>query len=149
MLRKKLHDLDPAVLNIKGVKSTIECWFDNNSNNNGNKYLEFSARPNGQSKMKKVISKDYDEINNMISNKKMENKIENYVDKKLSQLNLQIDKINDIFSIESYFEIKENKMKKFINIPYISENNFYVKNFSNEKYDDLIGDIYKQYKNLK
>ena len=73
MLRKKLHDIEKshAVLNIKDVKSKIECWFDNNSNNNGNKYLEYSAKPNGQYKMKKVISKDNDEINNIISNKKI------------------------------------------------------------------------------
>ena len=150
MLRKKLHEIEkaPAILNIKGVKSRIECWFDNNSNNNGNKYLEYSAKPNGQNKIKKIY-KEYDDINNFISTRKNKNKIENYVDKKLSQLNLQIDKINDIFSIESYFEQKENKMKKFINIPYISESNFYVTNFSNEIYDDLISDIYKEYKNLK
>ena len=151
MLRKKLHEIEkaPAVLNIKGVKSRIECWFDNNSNNNGNKYLEYTEKLNGQNKMKKLIHKEYDENNNIISTKKMENKIENYVDKKFSQLNLQIDKINDIFSIENYFEQKENKMKKFINIPYISESNFYATNFSNEIYDDLINDIYKEYKNLK
>ena len=152
MLRKKLHDLEKApapVLKIKDAKSKIECWYDNHTNNIGNKYMEFSSQPNGQNKIKKMISKDYEEINNFIINKKIENRIENYVDKKLSQLNLQIDKINDIFSIDSYFEQKEIKMKKFINIPYINDKNYYVTNYSNEIYDDLIGDIYKEYKNLK
>ena len=152
MLRKKLHDLEKApapVLKIKEAKSKIECWYGSNSNNIGNKYMEFSSQPNGQNKVKKFISKDYEEINNFIMNKKLENRIENYVDKKLAQLNLQIDKINDIFTIESYFEQKEIKMKKFINIPYINDKNYYVTNYSNEIYDDLIGDINKEYKNLK
>ena len=152
MLRKKLHDLEKApapILNIKGVKSKIECWFDNNTNNNGNKYMEYTSKPNGQNKVKKLASKEYDEVNNMIMNKKIEKNIENYVDKKLSQLNLQIDKINDIFSIESYFEQKKNKMKNFINIPYINEDNMYVQNYNDDIYNDLINDIYKEYKNLK
>ena len=152
MLRKKLHDLEKApapVLKIKEAKSKVECWYDNHTNNIGNKYMEFSSQPNGQNKVKKFISKDYEEINNFIINKKIENRIENYVDKKLAQLNLQIDKINDIFSIDSYFEQKEIKMKKYINIPYINENNNYVTNYSNKIYNDLIGDIYKEYKNLK
>ena len=63
MLRKKLHDLEKApapILNIKGAKSKIECWFDSNSNNNGNKYKEysmkstFSNKSNGQKKTKKI-----------------------------------------------------------------------------------------------
>ena len=160
MLRKKLHDLEKAaapILNIKGAKSKIECWFDNNSNNNGNKYMEYTSKntqsnkPNGQNKIKKSIVGEDDENNNSnnILNRKMENKIEKYVDKKLSQLNLQIDKLNDIFSIESYFEQKEIKMKQFINVPYINKKNIYVKTYSNEKYDSLINDIYKEYKNLK
>ena len=154
MLRKKLHDLEKApapILNIKGAKSKIECWFDNNTNNNGNKYMEYSAKPNGQHKIKKRISKDNNEMNNniIINKKKIDKDIENYVDKKLSQLNLQIDKINDIFSIESYFEQKKNKMKKFVNIPYINEDNEYVQNYSDNIYNDLIEDIYKEYKNLK
>ena len=86
--------------------------------------------------------------NNIIINKKKIDKdIENYADKKLSQLNLQIDKINDIFSIESYFEQKRNKMKKFTNIPYIDEDN--AQNYSEDIYNDLIDDIYKEYINFK
>jgi len=154
--RKKLHDLEKAaapILNIKSAKSKIECWFDNNNNNNGNKYLEYSLkntsnnRPNGQNKIRKVLSCDYDQ--SIILNKKMENKIINYVDKKLSQLNLKIDEINDVFSIESYFEQKKLKMKNYINIPYINENTYYVSNYSDEIYDSLIADINKEYKNLK
>ena len=158
MMRKKLHDLEkgPApMINIKEAKSKIECWFDKNSNNSGNKYMEYanknasSNRSNGQKKTKKGVSDEYDEIKNNIRNKKMQNKIENYVDKKLSQLNLQIDKLNDVFSIESYFEQKERKMKKFMNVPYIKEGNMYVKNYTEEIYNDLISEIYKDYKALK
>ena len=158
MMRKKLHDLEktPApMLNLKEAKSKIECWFDKNSNNNGSKYLEYSNknassnRSNGQKKPRKENSNEYEEINKMIRNKKLQNKIENYVDKKLSQLNLQIDKINDVFSIESYFEQKEIKMQKYINVPYIKEGNMYVKNFNDEIYNDLINEIFKDYKNLK
>ena len=79
----------------------------------------------------------------------MANKIENYVDKKLSQLYLKIDAINDIFSIESYFQQKKIKMKKFMNIPYINEKNIYMSNYTNDTYDSLIEDINKEYKNLK
>ena len=158
MLRKKLHDLEKApapVLNIKGAKSKIECWFDNNSNNNGNKYMEYTAKnnlsnkPNGQNKLRKSIVGEDDENINYLMIKKMENKIEKYVDKKLSQLHLQIDKLNDIFSIESYFEQKEIKMKRFINIPYINKKTIYVNKYSNEIYDDLINEINKEYKELK
>ena len=151
MLRQKLHDLEKApapMLNIKGVKSKIECWFDCSSNNIGNKYMEFSLksnRSNGQNKGKKG---EYNEDSNLI-NKKWENKIESYVDKKLAQLNIEINKINDTFNLENYYEQKENKMKKFINIPYIKETNFYVKKYSNEIYDILIKDINKEYKKLK
>ena len=151
MLRQKLHDLEKApapMLNIKGVKSKIECWFDCSSNNIGNKYMEFSlksSRSNGQNKGKKG---ECNEDNNLL-NKKWENKIENYVDKKLAQLNIEINKINDVFNLESYYEQKDSKMKKFINIPYIKETNFYVKKYSNEIYDILIKDINKEYKKLK
>lgn len=162
MLRKKLHDLEKApapILNIKGAKSKIECWFDNNSNNNGNKYMEyslkntFSNKSNGQKKIKKIkgVNKaaENEENNSNVVSKKWENKIEDYVDKKLSQLHLQIDKINDIFSIESYFEQKKRKMKKYKNIPFINESNIYVKKFNNENYDILIDDVNKEYKELK
>ena len=151
ILRQKLHDLEKApapMLNIKGIKSKIECWFDCSSNNIGNKYMEFSlksSRSNGQHKIKKG---ENNEDNNLLS-KKWENKIENYVDKKLAQLNLEINKINDVFNLETYYKQKENKMKKFINIPYIKETNFYVKKYSNEIYDILIKDINKEYKKLK
>ena len=69
--------------------------------------------------------------------------------KKLSQLYLQMNQINDIFNIESYFAQKETKMKNYISIPYIKESNLYVKKYSNEIYDILIKDINKEYKNLK
>ena len=157
LLRKKLHDLEKApapVLNIKGVKSKIECWFDSSSNNNGSKYMEYSTQNtlsnklNGQNRLKKSLSNEFTD-NNFILSKKMQSKIENYVKKKLSQLYLQMNQINDIFNIESYFAQKETKMKNYISIPYIKESNLYVKKYSNEIYDILIKDINKEYKNLK
>ena len=44
---------------------------------------------------------------------KNKNKIENYIDMKLVQLNLEINKIDNGFNINSFFEQKEEKMKKF------------------------------------
>ena len=104
-----------------------------------------SNKPNGQQKSKNISSGEYDD--NTI--KKLENKIVNYVDKKLAQLNLDINKLNESFSINSYFEQKEKKMKQFKNIPYINKRNNYAKEYSEETYDNLINDIYKEYKELK
>ena len=160
MLRKRLHDLEKApapVLNIKGAKSKIECWFDNSINNNRNKFMEYSTQKNsscvkynGQNKIKKPISGEIrDNKNHKILSKKLKHKIEDYVENKLSQLYIQIDKINDIFSIETYFKQKETKMRKFKNIPYIKESNFYIKKYTNEVYDIIFNDINNKYKKFK
>ena len=86
---------------------------------------------------------------NRINNKVVEEKIEKYVDKKLLQLNLQIEEIDDIFNLEDYFKDKDIKMKKFYSIPYIKEEFDFVQNYTNDEYEDLITKIQDQYKELK
>ena len=202
-LRKKLHELEKApapMLNIKGVKSRIECWGgDNkksrvspsnlrdkdidkqnpnnmNSNYNKNKILNDKKENNevGNNKKQKQLNKneindtkiDPKDINEFLNNRKQrklnsnnninkannkvfEEKIEKYVDKKLMQLNIQIEEIDDIFNLEEYFKEKEIKMKKFYSIPFIKEEFISVKNYTNDVYENLISEIESQYKILK
>ena len=54
------------------------------------------------------------------------NKIENYYDKKLLELNIEINKVNNSFNLNSYFEQKEEKMKKFKNVPFIRKDDKFV-----------------------
>ena len=79
----------------------------------------------------------------------MEEKIEKYVDKKLMQLNLQIEEIDELFNFENYFKEKEEKMKNYINLPYIKQSYDYVAKYSNEEYDEKMNQIEKIYKELK
>ena len=54
-LRRKLHELEKApapVLNIKGIKSRIECWSGNNDNKKG-KNTSMSQKMYLNQKMKK------------------------------------------------------------------------------------------------
>ncbi len=195
-LRKKLHELEKApapVLNIKGIKSRIECW----GNNNDNKRSKMNSMapksketPKAKDDLKfknmnsnKIKDGDKDKendkklISNYINNKKakelsdnynsnsngksvssnnvtrisknMEEKIAKYVDKKLMQLNKQIDEINGIFNLDKYFKDKEKKMKQYLSLPYIKQNYDFVANYSNDKYDDKMDKIQKIYKELK
>ena len=83
---------------------------------------------------------------------KNKEKKENYLDKKLLELNLELNKINNSFNINKYFEEKEEKMKKFRNIPFIKKDDKYVnyiKNIDMIEYDNLLNDIDKEYKILK
>ena len=84
--------------------------------------------------------------------KNNKNKIENYIDKKLLELNSEINKISSSFDINIYFEKKEEKMKKFRNVPFIKKNDNYVnyiKRFDNYEYENMLIDIDKEYKILK
>ena len=192
-LRRKLHELEKApapVLNIKGIKSRIECW--GNSNDKRNKVSNPAAsnkpkeNPKSRDDKRTKANKTNDQklISNFINNKKlkdnplsdsnaninnnnlkintsvstsnipkisknMEEKIEKYVDKKLMQLNMEIEEIDDLFNFKSYFKEKENKMKQYINLPYIKESFDFVSNFSNEGYDERMDQIEKKYKELK
>ena len=65
------------------------------------------------------------------------------------QLNLQIEEIDELFNFENYFKEKEEKMKNFINLPYIKQNYDYVAKYSNEDYDEKMNQIEKIYKELK
>ena len=201
-LRKKLHELEKApapMLNIKGVKSRIECWGGDNkksrvspsnlrdkdlvkqtpTNMNSNYKNEIlnEKKENSEysnNKKQRQINKneendtkiDPKDINDFINNRKqkklngnnninninnkvIEEKIEKYVDKKLMQLNIQIEEIDDIFNLEEYFKEKEIKMKKFYSIPFIKEEFDYVKNYTNDIYEKLMKEIENQYKVLK
>ena len=189
-LRRKLHELEKApapVLNIKGIKSRIECWSGNSDNKRGkmnslaNKSKD-TPKSKDEKKNKNNKNNDQKTISNFINNKKikeitvsetnntgnnkinyksqstneipkisknMEEKIEKYVDKKLMQLNLQIVEIDELFNFENYFKEKEDKMKNYINLPYIKQNYDYVVKYSNEDYDEKMSQIEQIYKELK
>ena len=86
------------------------------------------------------------------NNQNNKDKIENLIDMKLLQLNLEINKINNDFNISTYFDKKEEKMKKYRNVPYIKKNDdyvTYVKNINDNEYQNLLYDIDKEYKILK
>ena len=186
-LRRKLHELEKApapVLNIKGIKSRIECWNGSNENKR-NKISNMAPRetPKSKDEKKSKINKQNDEkiISNFINNKKlndlslskannssnintnntsvssnsiprikkMEEKIEKYVEKKLMQLHLQIEEIDELFNLDKYFDEKEDKMKQYTSLPYIKETFSFVTKYSNKDYDEKINIIEKKYKELK
>ena len=71
---------------------------------------------------------------------------------KIIELNLEINKINNSFNINSYFEKKDEKMKKFRNVPFIKKHDNYVnyvRNIDNYEYENMLIDIDKEYKILK
>ena len=82
-------------------------------------------------------------------NKNSDDLIEKYVDKKLMQLSIQIEEIDALFNLDNYYKEKENKMKKFINVPYIQKDFEYIIKYSNESYEDKIQQIQLVYKELK
>ena len=89
---------------------------------------------------------------NQKSAKNDKNKIENFFDMKLLQLNSDINRISNEFNIEKYFSKKEEKMKKYNDVPYIKPNYKYVnyiKNIDINEYQNLLNDINKEYKILK
>ena len=182
-LRRKLHELEKApapVLNIKGIKSRIECWGGNNDNKktktNSTVQREMpKSKDEKKSKNNKVNNQRI--ISNMIGNKKikdlpvqeknnnqscsnsstnipklnktLEESIEKYVDKKLMQLSSQVEEIDDLFNLDKYYEEKEKKMKKYINIPYIKKDFDFIIKYTNENYEERIDKIQICYKELK
>jgi hypothetical protein len=84
-----------------------------------------------------------------IVNKDLDEKIEKFVDKKLMQLSLQIDEIDDLFNLDKYYNEKENKMKKYINIPYIKKDFEFIIKFTDDNYEEKIERIQTHYKELK
>ena len=86
------------------------------------------------------------------NNKNNKNKVENYIDTKLVELNIEINKINSSFNLNTYFEQKEEKMKKYRNVPFIKKSDNYVdyiKNIDLNEYENMLNDIDKEYKILK
>ena len=186
-LRRKLHELEKApapALNIKGIKSRIECWSGNNDNKRGKvNSLAPKETPKSKDEKRKNNNKQNDQkiISDFINNKKlndmseksknsnanntnhisasskavpkisknMEEKIEKYVDKKLMQLNVQIEEINDLFNFDQYFKEKEDKMKQYTSLPYIKKNYKFVTKYSDIDYNERMSNIEKIYKELK
>ena len=76
-LRRKLHELEKApapVLNIKGIKSRIECWSGNNDNKKGkNTSMSQKDAPKSKDEKKSKMNKQNDQkiISNFINNKKL------------------------------------------------------------------------------
>ena len=183
-LRRKLHELEKApapILNIKGIKSKIECWGGNNDNkktkiNNlekrdmpkskdekkskNNKINNQKAISNlvGNKKLNDFNSAENDKVNNNKNNssnnipkinKNFEEKIEKYVEQKLMQLSLQIEEIDDLFNLDKYYEEKINKMKKYINLPYIKKDYDFIIKYTDDNYEEKIEKIQAEYKELK
>ena len=177
--RKRLHDLErsPAPrLNIKRVKSRINCWsgseeksrifsrlIDTGSNRANFSYVnqkEIIDYINSK-KLKQVtnninrIIKESSSSKNILVQSRSkqlnisDNKIEKYVYDRLRPLNVELEKLNNIFSIEKYFKDKYDKMKSHSAIPYIKEEYNFVKKYTKEEYNKLIPDIEAQYKLLK
>ena len=177
--RKRLHDLErspPPRLNIKRVKSRINCWsgseekskifsrlIDSGSNRGNFSYVnqkEIIDYINSK-KLKQVTNNINRIIKETSSSKNIriqsrskqlnisDNKIQKYVYDRLRPLNVELEKLNNIFSIEKYFKDKYDKMKSHSAIPFIKEENDFVKKYSKEEYNKLISDIEAQYKLLK
>ena len=177
--RKKLHDIErsPAPrLNIKRVKSRINCWsgseeksllfsrlIDTGSNRANFSYINqkevidyINSKKLKQvrNNINRIIKESYSSKNIRIQSKTKhqnisDNKIEKYVYDRLRPLNVELEKLNNTFSLEKYFKDKYNKMKSHSAIPYIKEEYVFVKKYTKEEYNKLICDIEAQYKLLK
>ena len=177
--RKRLHDLErsPAPrLNIKRVKSRINCWSGSEEKSRlfsrlidpGSNRANFSY-VNQKEIIDYINSKKLKQVRNNInriiketnSSKNIriqsrskysnisDNKIEKYVYDRLKPINVELEKLNNVFSIEKYFKEKYDKMKNHSVIPYIKEEYDFVKKFTKEEYNKLISKIEEQYKILK
>ena len=180
IMRRKLHELErspPPVLNIKGVKSKIECWgpsndvkrqrlsHNNNNNNNNNnnekekKVRNISKKNNYQieskdsinvhSVNKKSIEANENKNNKVVDPKTIEEKAKKIALKKLAKIENQISRIESEFNLDNYFKDKERKMLEFGKIPYIKKEYNYVKKYSNEVYTSLVTHLMAQYLDLK
>ena len=173
IMRKKLHQLEqspPPMLNIKGIKSKIECWGPSNDmkkqkNNNKNLGEKDNKRINNINKKNNFAKNDSKEEINIITIskketemknknkevdlKKIEEKMKKNAIKKLVKIESQINRIDGEFNIDSYFQEKDKKMEEFGKIPYIKKEYNYVKRYSNEIYPKLVRQLISQYKDLK
>ena len=179
IMRRKLHELErspPPVLNIKNIKSKIECWGPSNDvkkqrlsqhiQHMNEKDKRKRKRNISKNKNYQTESKDRDSINVISINKKSieinDNKNEKVIDpikieekakkialKKLAKIENQISKIESEFNLDNYFKDKERKMLEFGKIPYIKKEYNYVKKYSNEVYTSLVTHLLAQYQDLK
>ena len=172
IMRKKLHQLEqspPPMLNIKGIKSKIECWGPSNDakkqKNNKNMIEKDNKRItniNKKNNMAKLDSKDEVNIisiskketdmknkNKEIDMKKIEEKLKKNAIKRLIKIESQINRIDNEFNIDSYFQEKDKKMEEFGKIPYIKKDYNYVKRYSNDIYPKLVKQLISMYQELK
>ncbi len=179
IMRRKLNELErspPPVLNIKNIKSKIECWGPSNDvkkqrlsqhiQHMNEKDKRKRKRNISKNKNYQTESKDRDSINVISINKKSieinDNKNEKVIDpikieekakkialKKLAKIENQISKIESEFNLDNYFKDKERKMLEFGKIPYIKKEYNYVKKYSNEVYTSLVTHLLAQYQDLK
>ena len=171
LMRKKLHQLEqspPPMLNIKGIKSKIECWGPSNDTknqkNNKNTLEKNSKRLTNISKKNNVNNESKEEANifsiskkesemsktkKEVDLKKIEEKMKKNALKKLIKIENQINKIDNEFNLDIYFKEKEKKMEEFGKIPYIKKEYNYVKRYSNEIYSRLAKQLISMYQELK
>ena len=172
IMRKKLHQLEqspPPMLNIKGIKSKIECWGPSNDTkkqkNNKNLVEKDNKRItniNKKNNIAKIDSKDEISIINIskketemknknkeVDMKKIEEKLKKNAIKRLVKIESQINRIDNEFNIDSYFQEKDKKMEEFGKIPYIKKDYNYVKRYSNDIYPKLVKQLISMYQELK
>ena len=172
IMRKKLHQLEqspPPMLNIKGIKSKIECWGPSNDTkkqkNNKNLVEKDNKRItniNKKNNIAKIDSKDEINIINIskketemknknkeVDMKKIEEKLKKNAIKRLVKIESQINRIDNEFNIDSYFQEKDKKMGEFGKIPYIKKDYNYVKRYSNDIYPKLVKQLISMYQELK
>ena len=172
IMRKKLHQLEqspPPMLNIKGVKSKIECWGPSNETKvqkstkntiekNNKRMINIRKKDNNNNNDSKdeidlnyVSKKESEMIKNKkeVDLKKIEEKMKKNALKKLIKIEGQINKIDNDFNLDVYFKEKEKKMEEFGQIPYIKKEYNYVKRYSNEIYTRLSKQLISMYQELK
>ena len=154
------------MINIKDVKSRIECWgpsndikkqknnkFNDNkriTNINKKNIVNIDLKEEGDNY---IINKKESEVNKNknkeVDIKKVEEKIKKNALKKLIKIENQINKIDNEFNLDIYFKEKEKKMQEFGKIPYIKKEYNYVKRYSNEIYTRLAKQLISMYQELK
>ena len=172
IMRKKLHQLEqspPPMLNIKGVKSKIECWGPSNETKvqkntkntiekNNKRIVNIRKKDNNNNNDSKdeidlnyVSKKESEMVKNKkeVDLKKIEEKMKKNALKKLIKIEGQINKIDNEFNLDVYFKEKEKKMEEFGQIPYIKKEYNYVKRYSNEIYTRLSKQLISMYQELK
>ena len=173
IMRRKLHELErspPPILNIKGVKSKIECWGPSNevkrqrisqmnmekenkkmrnTNKKNNYQTESKDSININFINKKTAETNQNKNNKVIDPKSIEEKAKKIALKKITKIENQINRIENEFNLDNYFKNKEKKMMEFGKIPYIKKEYNYVKKYSNEVYTSLVKHLMAQYQELK